>query len=151
MRRANIKSYLTPKVDPILKLSNKEATSYFSALLPHKNQSVHAEFGKLILSVCTRVLWAPVKPLTDVLPPFFSPEILDLLYIYLAKNKTNNPSQIAGCISIKRRGHWMLNNFGAVSLNQPVIQPRLLWAKRMVCCIKREVIACKSLHTGRIK
>ena len=48
LRRANIESHLSPKVDPILKLSNLGNYANF-ACFPHKSPNVHAVFKRWTL------------------------------------------------------------------------------------------------------
>ena len=70
-RRANIKSYLTSKVDPILKLSNYKATTQIARVSAQK-PNVHAGFQRYIPTFCTRVLRVHIEPLTnDVFSSFF--------------------------------------------------------------------------------
>ena len=65
LRRANIKPYVTPKVDCILKLSTYYRTTRYANFKCFRTtvQMSTSFYGK-ILKFSTRVLWAPPQPLT---------------------------------------------------------------------------------------
>ena len=64
-------TYLSPKVDPTLKLSKLLGDYATYACFQHKSPNVHAAFGRFILRFCRRVLWVPVDPLTKGVCAFF--------------------------------------------------------------------------------
>ena len=134
MRRANIKPYLTPKVDYILKLSNYYVTTQITHVFRTKVQ-MFTPFLEIDSKFGTRVLWSPTQPLTNVLFCFFVGNF-GSLNIRKTNKKVSGEKHthsstaglkfighgchILGNISRKRREHWMLNKFGAICLNQPV-------------------------------
>ena len=70
LRKANIKSYFTPKVDSILKLSNYYVTTQITHVFRTKVQ-MFTPFLEIDSKFGTRVPWFPTQPLTNVLFCFF--------------------------------------------------------------------------------
>ena len=79
LSRANIQAYLSPKGDAMLKLCNYKATTHIAHVFRSKVRMSTPFFGDETLIVCTRVLWVPAKPLTNVyFSKFFFAGNLDL-------------------------------------------------------------------------
>ena len=142
----NVKSHLTPKIDHILKLSNYEATPIYCTFPAQKSKCPRRFLG--IDPEIWHVFYAPYPSLSRMgLFLFFSPDKLFGISQdpnFPKKYKTNNiwrnkkyikkndngsdrahktrVPKIQGLSpkNKKRRGHWLLNNFWAVCLNQPV-------------------------------
>ena len=121
----------------LLKLSTYEETPY-SMHFYRTEVQMFTPFLEMNLTVCTRVIWAPAKPLTYVLflcPTFEIPRKTQISpppkkKACLAEKKEKQSAtgwqgfkdhvrQSSRSISKKWRGHWMLKKFWTASLNRP--------------------------------
>ena len=122
LREANIKSHLTPKVDPILKRSKRKATTQIINVFRTKVQISESFFEDKpwnLAHVFYR-LKAPTQSLTTFFF-FFAGNFVSLktqisplpqrkkkLSSRAWKGLVEHVCQVPGSIPTKRRGHWML-------------------------------------------
>ena len=104
--KAHVRSYLTPKVDPILKLSNYKATTPITHVFWTKVQMLTPFLGDKTLKFGTRVLWAPTQPLTKLFfffsPLFHRPRKKCHFADFLHKSTTGSTSTRLLCLFLVR-------------------------------------------------
>ena len=106
--------------------------------LPHKSPNVHSVYERYTLKYCTRVM-CPCRAIYECVCFFFAGNVGSLKTQKSPENTKTKMSgrrrkknrkrlggahyehvcKSSGSTSQKRRGHWTLKEFGAVSLNQP--------------------------------